>query len=327
MMPARRMHRTTTDVSVTQSSVGQRNRRVSVIIPLYNHEGFIAAAIDSAMAQGPLLREIIVVDDGSSDGSAEIVRDLAAANPEIVFWSQPNRGAHAAINAGLHRATGELVAILNSDDRYASDRLQQLVGRLDADPGTDLVASGITFIDGQGAALANPWYEAAVDFYRQCGDPAAALINGNFLMSTSNFVFRRVVFEALGGFANLRYAHDLDFALRLLARQRRIVLAEAPLLQYRMHATNTIDEGHDRVKVEWIAATAFFLTCLWDRGDSGPMDWDRARRLLDVMDRHALTGPVQLCMVYFRRHPTDTLECNPFLTDRAFQEYLRKMIS
>jgi glycosyltransferase involved in cell wall biosynthesis len=80
------------------------------VIPLYNHARFIEAAIDSALRQGPILREMVVVDDGSTDDSATIARGLAEADPRIVFWSQPNRGAHAAINAGIQRASGELPA-------------------------------------------------------------------------------------------------------------------------------------------------------------------------------------------------------------------------
>ena len=115
--------------------------RVSVVIPLYNHAAYVAAAVRSVLDQGPILRELIVVDDGSTDGSAEAMRVLCRDDPRIVFWSQDNRGALAALNAGLLRAGGEFVAVLNSDDCYQPGRLQALAEALDRDAGAALAAS------------------------------------------------------------------------------------------------------------------------------------------------------------------------------------------
>ena len=68
---------------------------------------------------------------------------------------------------------------------------------------------------------------------------ALSLVQGNLLMTTSNYLFRRTLTDAAGGFAPLRYAHDLDFALRLLARGGRIALLPDALLRYRIHSANT----------------------------------------------------------------------------------------
>ena len=299
---------------------------VSVVIPLYNHERYIAETVESALAQGPLLREVVVVDDGSSDESARVMRSLGAADRRVVFWSQPNRGAHAAINAGIHRATGDLVAILNSDDAFAEGRLNRLVAALRAEPNADMAASGLRFMDDEGFPVENPWHERALDFYRSCGDLALALVNGNFLITTSNFLLRRRLVDRVGLFAPLRYAHDLDFLLRVLARGGRIALVEERLLRYRIHAANTIKEQHSRVRLEWTAVAAFWLTNLWDRSNSGPIDWERAREIEDVLDRHGLTRGVHLCMAYFRRHPTDTLERSPFFRDNAFRSFLAEVV-
>ena len=294
--------------------------RVSVVIPLYNHARFITEAVASALAQGPLLREVIVVDDGSTDGSAAVMQALSETDERIVFWSQPNRGAHAAINAGLHRATGELLAILNSDDVYAPDRLARLAAALDADPGAGLAASGLRFIDGSGAAQPNPWHTAALATLRESGDAGLALVNGNFLMTTSNYVIPRQVVDQVGYFAPLRYAHDLDFALRLVAEGRRIVMLDDALLSYRTHGGNTIAEDHAKVRLEWAIVAAFFLTSLWDRPDSPEIDWKRAVAIEQVLDKHALARAVHLCRAYLRRHPASTLERSPILSDLAFRE-------
>jgi hypothetical protein len=187
------------------------------------------------------------------------------------------------------------------------------------------VATSLAFIDGAGAAIPNPWYEEARRFYDQVGDMGLALLNGNFLMTTSNLVMRRRLLDEIGGFSALRYAHDLDYFLRLLVKGKTLRLLEKPLLSYRIHGTNTISEDHLKVKVEWAAVIAFYLTCLWDRRDLGAIDWPLARKVLDVLERHGLQKLVQLLMVYFREHPTDTLEVSPFHEDAAFRGLLAEV--
>jgi glycosyltransferase involved in cell wall biosynthesis len=293
--------------------------RISVVIPLYNHERYIEQTLDSVFRQTRPVYEVVVVNDGSRDGSAAVVERLCARQPRLVFWSQPNRGAHAAINAGIHRTTGDVVAILNSDDLYHPTRFAEMMAVLEERPDIDALFTGLDFIDDDGRAIPNAWYGQATDFHRRSGDLALTLINGNIVMTTSNLLVRRNVFDEVGHFSPLRYAHDLDFFLRLLVRGKTLHRLDTPLMSYRMHATNTINEGHMKVKAEWAAVTAFFLDRLWG---GQPVDWERAGRILDVLDRHALTRPVQLCAAYFRNHPTDTFELNPFHADTAFHRVL-----
>lgn len=297
--------------------------RVSVVVPLYNHARYVADSVRSALAQGPILREVVVVDDGSTDGSAEVLFAACGDDPRLVLWSQPNRGAHAAINAGLLRATGEVLAVLNSDDVYAPGRLDRLVAALDADPAADLAATGLRFLDGDGAPAENPWYEEASAFYRSCGDLGTALVNGNFLMTTSNLAFRRALLDRVGLFAPLRYAHDLDFMLRALAHGCRFaLLLDEPLLSYRLHGANTIKEDHGAVRSEWAAAAAAYLDAL--PAASGPVDWAKLQAVGAVLERHALLRAVQLCLAHLRRHPAGaSLERAPMLGDEAFRAALR----
>lgn len=300
--------------------------RVSVVVPLYNHAPYVADAVRSALAQGPVLREVVVVDDGSTDGSAETLSAACRDDPRLVLWSQPNRGAHAAINAGLLRATGEVLAILNSDDVYAPGRLDRLVAALDADPAADLVATGLRFIDGDGSPVANPWYEEALAFHGASGDLGTALVNGNFLMTTSNLAFRRGLLDRIGLFAPLRYVHDLDFILRALAHGRRFaLLMDEPLLSYRVHAANTIKEEHGAVRLEWAAVAAAYLDALL--AAPGPVDWTRLQAIGTVLERHALLRAVQLCLAHRRRHPAGaTLEHAPMLADEEFRAALRACV-
>ncbi|MGG5889026.1 glycosyltransferase family 2 protein [Falsiroseomonas sp. HC035] len=295
--------------------------RVSVVVPLYNHAGYIAPAIDSVLAQGEVLREVIVIDDGSTDDSARVMQGLTARDPRIRFRSQPNQGAHATINAGLAECGADYIAILNSDDVFLPGRLDALALRLDAEPDCVLAATGITFIDGNGAAIANPWHAEALAF-RAGQDWATALVNANFLMTTSNFLFRRDLPARIGGFAALRYTHDLDFALRALALGHRIAWLDEALLRYRIHGSNTIAEDHRRVRAEWAASAAAYLTLLWDRPGAAEPDWDAAAAMEQVFQRHDLARAVHPCMAYLRRHGEARLDLSPLLADQPFRARL-----
>ncbi len=294
--------------------------RVSVVIPLYNHARYVEAAVSSVLSQTLPADEIVIVDDGSTDGSARVAASLAARCPQIRFWSKPNGGAHAAINDGVARSTGEFVAILNSDDLFHRERLERVLTVFDRHPAADAVCTGLDFIDGRGRPMANAWYENSVAFHRRSGDLGFSLVNSNFVMTTSNLVLRRRVLEAAGGFSGLRYAHDLDYLLRLVVQGRDLRRLDEPLISYRTHDSNTISEDHRKVKAEWAAVTAFYLSRLWDAGQ--PADWPRAGRFLELLDHHALTRPVLLCLAYFRRHQRETMENHPFFEDAAFRAEL-----
>jgi len=233
--------------------------RVSVVIPLYNHEKYIDAAIDSVLSQTVPVAEIIVIDDGSTDSSAAKVRELCKDHPQIIFWSWPNQGAHHTLNAGILRATGDFVAILNSDDCYHPQRLASCLDAVQADPTIDVVTSAVSSVDERGEKVSNPWYEEALAFYRREGDLPLALFHANFLVTTSNLFVRRSVFESIGKFAPLRYTHDLEFVLRLVLDKRHVHFLDQPLLAYRMHGKNTISESKVSEDVERAAVFAYFI--------------------------------------------------------------------
>lgn len=233
--------------------------RVSIVIPLYNHEQYIDTAINSVLMQTVRPAEIIVIDDGSTDGSAARMREICKEHPEVIFWSWPNQGTHHTLNAAIHRATGDFVAILNSDDSYPSERLEACLAAVQADPTVDVVATGVSFIDETGQCTASAWYEEVRSFYKEEGDLSLGLFNANFLLTTSNLFIRRSVFESVGYFTALRYTHDLEFFLRLILAKKHVHYLDRPLLAYRFHEQNTITENQARVDVELAAIFAFFL--------------------------------------------------------------------
>lgn len=297
---------------------------ISVIIPLYNHEKFISATLDSVLAQTRPADEIVIVDDGSGDRSAAIAESYVCRHSVLRVLRQPNRGAHCAINAGIAASTGEIVAILNSDDAFHPERLECCSTLLAKHPEVDAVATALAFMDDAGRPMDNPWYAQALGFYRQEGDLALALLNGNFVMTTSNLVARRSLFAQIGEFRTLRYAHDLDFLLRIPLAGKHLHWFDRPLVHYRLHANNTIKEDGRKVRLEWAAIVAWNLREIYRCGQGGEVAWTLHEKLLKIIERHNLTSLVMLFLGYFDSLPADRCSSDAFIADEAFH---RRMLA
>jgi glycosyltransferase involved in cell wall biosynthesis len=214
--------------------------RVSVVMPVFDHARFLPRTLATLRAQTRLPDELVVVDDGSSDGSAEVVAAFARAAPfPVTLLRQPNAGADRALNRGLALARGETIALLNSDDGYAPERLERMCAVLA--PGIALAFSGVELIDDED----RPADGAYARLLRQRIDEAEAgpgllraLVRHNVAMSTGNLVFRRTLLEQTGGFAPLVVCHDWDFVLAASYATRFAFLRE-PLYRYRLHDANT----------------------------------------------------------------------------------------
>ncbi len=209
-------------------------------------------------------------------------------------------------------ASAEYVAILNSDDVWAPGRLDRLVRALDLDVGLDLAASGLSFINDDSVEIRNAWYEEVQDRFIERRDLGLALMDANILMTTSNFVTRRRVFDELGGFADLRYAHDLDFGLRLTLNGRRIGFIDRALMAYRVHETNTIKENHASVRVDWAMVASFFL---WSLSRNGSRNVERIQQAWQILETHDLTRAARECLRYFDAHPSASLATSDLLAD------------
>ena len=227
-----------------------------MIIPLYNHEKYISDAIKSVIDQTIHADEIIVIDDGSSDGSADIVRSLATKHSVIRFSSRPNRGAHETINEGINAASGDFIAILNSDDVYHPRRLEICLCELRKSKTAKAVFTGVRILDSSGSPTNAPWYEAAIARYRNGTKLWLALLWANFFMTTSNVFVKREIFAEKGNFTSLRYCHDLDFFLRLTLSTGTTTFLDEKLLDYRVHAGNTISENYRKMRIELAAIMA-----------------------------------------------------------------------
>lgn len=194
--------------------------RVSLIIPLYQGERFIAEAVASALAQDERPAEIIVVDDGSTDGGPAIARAL----PGVLCLEQPNRGPAAARNAGVQAACGDLIAFLDQDDLLRPSALRRHRETLaaTAEARLSVCRQRIALLPGEPLP---PWQRAE-------------LIGTDVLSWTPSCVCcRREAFQELGGFDEaLRATSDMEWFRAF--RARALPFAEIPetLVERRVHA-------------------------------------------------------------------------------------------
>lgn len=248
---------------------------VSVVIPSYNHARFITQAIESVAAQSHHDVELIVVDDGSTDGSPGVVeralKTCGLHRSELVV--QENRGAHAGINVGLAMARGEYCQILNSDDRLHPQRLEKLLCALG--PSGELAFSSVRNIDAEGNAVwtghpMETWYRSARRALLEQPTVGFGLLTINAAVSTSNFLFRRSLFERTGAFTPERLCHDWRFLLRALILSEPVWVDEA-LVDYRFHGDNTAPKVAAYRKVEGETALREYLAAACNSPPPNPL--------------------------------------------------------
>jgi glycosyltransferase involved in cell wall biosynthesis len=220
---------------------------VSVVMPAYNHERFIAETIESVLCQTFDDLELVIVDDGSTDGTAEVIARFS--DPRINYHYQYNQDAFNALNNGIEMARGEYIAIINSDDVYLPTRLERLVTA--CSDGARFAFTDVEPINDDGASLAgtghpwNAWHRGNREFYFEDNDLYRGFLHGNFMVTTSNIFMARELAERVGPFAPIRYLHDYDYVFRLLleAEPDTLYLEDEKLLKYRIHAGNTLSEA------------------------------------------------------------------------------------
>ncbi len=202
---------------------------VSVIIPVFNGERYLAEAIHSALDQTRLPIEIIVVDDGSIDGSAPIVHEIIPlATVPIRYEYQSNRGPAAARNRGLAAAQGDLIAFLDADDWWPNSSLNQRVACLLRNPDLSGVIGATQLMLETGDDLTRPLTPWEM--------PQPTLNLGGTLI-------RRRAFDQVGLFNEaLTYAEDADWLLRAREAGLRFGLQPAVALMARRHSANVTNQ-------------------------------------------------------------------------------------
>lgn len=266
---------------------------VSVIIPSFNHAPYLQECVDSVLAQDHAALEVIVVDDGSSDGSLDILRSYG----ERIQLLQQQRGRQArARNLALGVARGEFIAFLDSDDRYRPGRISAAVAAFHAQPQAALVWADHVLIDEHGARLGEVrWAPGSADFRRE-------LIAGNPICNATATV-KRSVLDEIGGFDE-RVPRVCDGAAwyQIAARGHAFVHLPQPVLDYRQHGGNDSARfapmTHDRDTALLAAAQAYVQHGVL--GTAADLRWLRGVLLRQFAFRAAAWAQRQLKTGAFR---------------------------
>jgi GT2 family glycosyltransferase len=205
---------------------------VSVLVPAYNAERWIGEALDSILGQTVPAAEVIVIDDGSIDGTPGVVRGFGA---RVQYVRQENAGAAAARNRGLALARGDYIAFLDADDLWLPEKLEKQLALLERQPELKWVYSdAYFFVDGRPETTSRIGRHLKL----RSGNIFEALLLGDFIASPTP-VIHREVFARLGQFVMqppwLVYAEDWEMWLRI-AQIYPIGLVHEPLARYRLSA-------------------------------------------------------------------------------------------
>jgi len=218
--------------------------RFSVIIPAFNAATTLARAIDSVRAQSWPVHEIIVVDDGSSDDTADVARRFGDA---VRLIRQRNSGVSVARNAGAAAATGDWLAFLDADDWYAPDRIKLHAAWIEEDATLDCLTGDYEYRDGDGTLLGTSMAQHESGRMMQAKATGAARVVmetpaemtvfvADHFGDTHTLSVPRACFIELGGYpTGFKVCEDVHFLTRLVARSRRIGVICQSLGVYVIH--------------------------------------------------------------------------------------------
>jgi len=203
--------------------------QISTIIPTYNHRDYVRAAIQSALDQTLSDIEIIVINDGSTDDTAAVLRPLINSQ-KIRYFEQPNAGQAAARNRGLQEARGQYIAYLDDDDIWPAEKLAWQADVLDRGTDIGIIGGAVERFDESGQSLGVTANVGSITF--------ESLFGANPMISPGQCLIRASLLRDLGGFDPKVWGAD-DWDLWFRATQKmRLVMDARVALQYRVHATN-----------------------------------------------------------------------------------------
>lgn len=214
------------------------NRLISVIIPLYNKERHVARAIDSIYAQTYKNFEVIVIDDGSSDNSADVVIAMKMDNLSLI--RQENRGVSAARNSGIRRSNGDIIAFLDADDEWRVDFLETIIQLMDRYDDAGLYATSYAICGDDGIVTErnltgippSPWHGLIDNYFK--------VILYSLPISSSCVAIPKKVFVDVGMFAEGEpRAEDQEMWFRV-ALKYKIAFCNTPCATYYHNADNRV---------------------------------------------------------------------------------------
>ncbi|MEN8129860.1 MAG: glycosyltransferase [Pseudomonadota bacterium] len=216
---------------------------VCVIIPAYNRVEYIDQTISSVLEQTYSHVDLIVVDDGSTDGTLERIQTYGDRLTLLTHENCANKGQSASLNLGLKAARGEYIAVLDSDDYWHPDKLDVQVGYLERNPGIGLLYTNGYAVDSDGNII----YPMYPDDHRENNDPNNVLLDCYILLPQNSLV-RKSVYNSVGHFEeSYRAAQDHDMLIRISENTQFAYLPDR-LFYYRVHDDSISGKNQ---KVRW----------------------------------------------------------------------------
>lgn len=213
---------------------------LSVIVPVFNAARWVEACVASVVGQNgfEVLGEVLLVDDGSTDGSGDICRRLAVEHGNVHCLSEPNSGPATARNLGMSHARGEYVWFVDADDQIAPNALQALADCIERNGHPDVVCFNYRYVHEAG-------HQNAVDFEHELVvEPAIDLVASRTKLYAWNRIFRREAVEGVRWPDGLVNTEDFYFTLMALAKAQRLVTL--PRVLYYYNCANPTSTLHDR---------------------------------------------------------------------------------
>lgn len=249
---------------VSRTAPSALSPRVSVVIPAYNAQRYLAESLESVLRQTFTNFECIVVDDGSVDRTPRIIDEFGARDARVKRLTIPHGGIVKGLNAGVEAARGQYVARTDADDICLPDRFERQVRYLDEHPECVIAGSKVTLVDPYNSTLWDVEAKADHDAIE------AELLRGNgwAIIHPSAMLRRETVF-AVGGYrAEYEWVEDLDLFLRM-GQVGRLTNLQEPLLRYRQHFSSV---NRTRLQLQMERTQRAVLDAYDRRGQSPPAD-------------------------------------------------------
>ncbi len=281
---------------------------ISVLLPVFNARRYLAAAVQSILVQTFSRFELIAVDDGSTDGSLEVLRAFARHDPRVRLISRPNTGIVGALNDAIAAATAPYLARMDADDIAFPERLGRQLAHLERTPATVLLGSAVIAIDPAGRRVRR------VPRPPEHDQITAALLRGQGgALIHPAVIMRADACRQIGAYRPAaQFTEDLDLFLRL-AEVGRVANLPEPLLYYRVHpaSVNFTRLENKRAVKEWILRDAHarrrlpWDPTLMDRIDESWRDYARLHRewAISSLEFGGMITPLKHALLACRARP------------------------
>jgi len=261
----------TTIVSPRRTASGLPEPQIGIIVAAYNAATTLDSALGSVLAQDYANWQVVIVDDGSTDGTRAVAERWAAADSRISVVVQPNAGAAAARNAGLAAVNSEYVTYLDSDDRFADGYMSAMLRLISAYPGRDIYSSDGLFVYEDGFSRPVFGYERVLELRIEDLIDECRILGGGALIRTA-------ALRALGGYREHLYGEDYDLWLRALASGLTHVATPETLYIY--HQSVAGQKSEDRS-----AGAESAVTALRDLIESGLLTTEQEQQARASIDK------------------------------------------